>query len=63
MALFEAKVVLVTWGDAVIGHAEALHLASERPIVVVTGRRSTVLVALAEQNPNMAFVALDPACR
>ena len=61
MALFEARVVLVTWGAADIGCAEALQLASERPTVVVTARRSTLLVALAEQNPNIAFVVLDAA--
>jgi short-subunit dehydrogenase involved in D-alanine esterification of teichoic acids len=59
VALFEAKVVLVTRGEEDVGCAEALHLASERPIVVINGRRSTVLAALAEQNPNIAFVVLD----
>lgn len=59
MELIEAKVVLVTWGG--IGYAEALQLASEGPLVVVTGRRSTALVALAEQNPNVAFLAVDAA--
>jgi short-subunit dehydrogenase involved in D-alanine esterification of teichoic acids len=61
VALFEARVVFVTWGEAGTGGAEALQLASERPIVAVTGRRSTVLVALAEQNPDIAFVVLDAA--
>jgi NADP-dependent 3-hydroxy acid dehydrogenase YdfG len=57
--LIEAKVVLVTWGG--VGYAEALQLASEGPLVVITGRRSTALLALAEQNPNVAFVAVDAA--
>jgi NADP-dependent 3-hydroxy acid dehydrogenase YdfG len=57
VGLVEANVVLVTSGG--VGGAEVLQLASEGPIVVVTGRRSTALVALAEQNPNVAFMAVD----
>ena len=63
MALFEAKVVLVTEGEAGIECEEALQLASERPIVVITGGRPRVLEALAEQNPHIAFVVLDATCR
>ena len=63
MALLEAKVVLVTSGEAGNGCADALQLASERPVVVINGGRSTALVALAEQNPNIAFVVLDAVCR
>jgi NADP-dependent 3-hydroxy acid dehydrogenase YdfG len=59
VGLVEASVVLVTSGG--VGGAEVLQLASEGPVVVVTGRRSTALVALAEQNPNVAFMAVDAA--
>jgi len=59
VGLVEANVALVTWGG--IGCAEVLQLASAGPLVVITGRQSTALVALAEQNPNVAFVAVDAA--
>jgi NADP-dependent 3-hydroxy acid dehydrogenase YdfG len=57
VGLVEASVVLVTSGG--VGGAEVLQLASEGPVVVLIGRRSTALVALAEQNPNVAFMAVD----
>jgi len=59
--LFQDKVVLITGGGAGIGRAAAIRFAQEGAKVVVTGRRSAPLQALAGQQPGIAFVVADSA--
>lgn len=56
---FQSKVVLVADGCTGIGRAAAIQFAREGAQVVVAGRRTAMLQALAQEQPGIAFIVAD----
>lgn len=61
MSSFDDKVVLITGGGAGIGRAAALEFAERGARVIVTGRRTEPLRALAASHGNIGFSVADAA--